>query len=283
MPINRELKAVIDSTCDLPPMPLVANRIVSLASDPNTDARVLERAILADQALTAKILKIANSSFYGCIRAINTLAAAIVLIGFKGIRTLALAASLESFYRRINLIEKMLWEHSVASAIAAHILSQKLHCHAEEAFIGGLMHDIGKVILNNQLNEDFSEIVQVAYNEDIPFVEAEREKLGFTHAEVGGLIVQKWNLSKDLEEAVTYHHNLDGVDPLEVEILKFAALLNLSDAICIYLGIGYRQPRTDIDFQALKSVQILGITGLDILQLAENVKTSYEAEKGNFS
>ena len=159
--MNKELKAIIDSTCDLPPMPLVASRIVSLASDLNTDSKILERAILADQALTAKILKIANSSFYGCIRAINTVAAAIVLIGFKGIKTLALAASLESFYRRMDLTEKMLWEHSVGAAIAAHLLSKKLHCYAEEAFVGGLMHDIGKVILHTQLNEAFSEIVQV--------------------------------------------------------------------------------------------------------------------------
>lgn len=282
MTMNKELKTIIDSTCDLPPMPLVASRIVSLTSDINTDSRVLERAIRADQALTAKILKIANSSFYGCIRAVNTVAAAIVLIGFKGIKTLALAASLESFYRRMDLTEKMLWEHSIGTAIAAHILSKKLHYHAEDAFIGGLMHDIGKVILNNQLNETFSEIVQVAYNEDIPFAEVEKEMLGFTHAQVGGLMVKKWNLSRELEEAITYHHSPETVDPLEVEVLKFAALLNLADQICIYLGIGYRQPREDVDFQAVRSVQILEISESDILQLAEEIKVSYEAEKGNF-
>ena len=282
MSMNKELKAVIDSTCDLPPMPLVASRIVSLASDLNTDSKALERAILADQALTAKILKIANSSFYGCKRTVNTVATAIVLIGFRGIKTLTLTASLQSFYRRVNLIEKMLWEHSVGAAIAAHLLSQKLHCHAENAFIGGLLHDIGKVILNSQLNEVFSEIVQVAYNEQIPFVEAERDRLGFTHAEVGGLIVKKWNLSRELEEAVAHHHSIEDVDPLEVEILKFAALLNLSDEICIYLGIGYRQPREDTDFQTLRSAHVLGINQPEILRLAEEIKTSYEAEKGNF-
>ncbi|MEW6378428.1 MAG: HDOD domain-containing protein [bacterium] len=282
MSMHKELKAVIDSTCDLPPMPLVASRIVSLASNPDTDSKVLERAILADQALTAQILKIANSSFYGCIRSVNTVAAAIVLIGFKGIKTLALAASLKSFYRRINLTEKMLWEHSIGAAIAAHILSRELCCHTEEAFVGGLMHDIGKTILNNQMNEVFSEIVQTAYNDDLPFAEVERERLGFTHAEVGGLIVKKWNLSRELEDAVTYHHSLSDIDPLEVDILKFAALINLADMLCIYLGIGYRQPREDTDFQALQSVHILKIGEPDILRLAETVQASYEAEKGHF-
>jgi len=282
MPISKELKALIDSTCDLPPMPLVASRIISLASDPNTDTKVLERAILADQALTAQILKIANSSFYGCLRSINTVASAIVLIGFKGIKSLALAASLKSFYRRTSLAEKMLWEHSIAAAIAAHALSRHLCCQAEEAFIGGLMHDIGKTILNNQRNELFTEIVQTVYNEELTFAEIEREKLGFTHAEVGGLIVKKWNLSTELEEAVTHHHSLSEIDPLEVEILKFAALLNLADALCLYLGIGYRNPRQDIDFQTLASAKILNISEPEILHLAELVKTSYEAEKENF-
>lgn len=280
--MNKELKAIIDSTCDLPPMPLVASRIISLTSDPNTDSKVLERAILADQALTAKILKFANSSFYGCIRDINTVAAAIVLIGFKGIKSMALAASLKSFYRRTDLTEKMLWEHSIGAAIAAHLLSKKLHCHAEEAFVGGLMHDIGKVILNTQLNETFSEIVQVAYNEDVPFADVERDTLGFTHAQLGGLMVKKWNLSRELEEAITYHHSLEDIDPLEVEVLKFAALLNLADQICIYLGVGYRQPQEDIDFQTLRSAQALGISEPDILRLAEEIRVSYESEKGNF-
>lgn len=282
MPICEELKTIIDTTCDLPPMPLVAGRIVSLASDPETDAKVLERAIQADQALTANVLKIANSSFYGCLRSINTVSSAIVLIGFKGIKSLAVAASLKSFYRRVDLTEKMLWEHSIGSAVAAHILSKKLYCYPEEAFIAGLMHDIGKVILNNQKNELFSKIMQVSYNDQVPLVEVEKEHLGFTHAEVGGLMIQKWNLSDDLVEAVTFHHNLEGNDPLKTDVLRFAALLDLTNKICAHLGIGYRNPAEGLDFQQLKSVKILKAGDLNFLKLIEEVQTGYEAEKGIF-
>ena len=282
MAISKELQQIIDSTCDLPPMPLVANKIVSLTSDPNTDAKTLERAIMADQALTANILKIANSSFYGCLRSINSLASAIVLIGFKGIKALVVAASLKSFYRRVDLTEKMLWEHSIGAAITAHLLSKKLHCNSDEAFIGGLIHDIGKNILNNQKNEIFAEIMQTSYNNGVPFVEVEKELLGFTHAELGGLIIRKWNLSKSLEEAVTHHHNLENIDSLDIDILKFASLLDLTNKACAYLGIGYRQPMEAINFKELKSVQILGAAELDFTKVIEEIKAEYEAEKGNF-
>ena len=237
MSMNVELKTLINSTLDLPPMPLVANRIVSLISNPNTDSKILEQAILSDQALTTNILKIANSSFYGCLRSINTIASAVVLIGFKGIKTLAVAASLKSFYQRVDLTEKMLWEHSIGAAITAHLLSKKLHCFPDEAFVGGLIHDIGKNILKNQKDEIFSEIMQISYNNDIPSVEVEKERLGFTHAELGGLIIRKWNLSRAFEEAVMYHHNLQDIDSLDTDIQKFVALLDLTNKICLYLGI----------------------------------------------
>lgn len=282
MSISDELKAIINSTLDLPPMPLVANRIVSLTSDPDTDAKILGRAILADQALTANILRIANSSFYGCIRSINNIASAIALIGFKGIKALVVAASLKSFYRRVDLTEKMLWEHSIGAAVTAHLLSKKLHCYTEEAFVGGLIHDIGKSVLNNQKNEIFAEIMQTSYNNELPFVEIEKEFLGFTHAELGGVIIRKWNLSTTLEKAVTYHHNLEDIDSSDIDIQKFTALLDLTNKICAYLGIGYRQPKEDINFKEQRSVQILGAGGLDFVDLIEEIKADYEAEKGNF-
>lgn len=282
MSMNPELKTLIDSTLDLPPMPLVANRIVSLISDPNTDSKILERAILSDQALTANILKIANSSFYGCLRSINTIASAVVLIGFKGIKALAIAASLKSFYQRIDLTEKMLWEHSIGAAITAHFLSRKLHCFSDEAFVGGLIHDIGKNILKNQKHELFSKIMQISYNNQIPSVEVEKELLGFTHAELGGFIIRKWNLSRSLEEAVMYHHNLHGIDSLDTDVQKFVALLDLTNKICLCLGIGYRQPDEEIDFKKLKSVQILRAGELDFFDLIKEIETEYKAERGNF-
>jgi len=282
MSMKDELKDIINSTFDLPPMPLVANRIVSLTSDPNTDAKILERAILADQALTANILRIANSSFYGCIRSINSIASAIVLIGFKGIKSLVVAASIKSFYRRVDLTENMLWEHSIGAAVTAHFLSKKLHCYTEEAFVGGLIHDIGKSILNNQKNEIFAKIMQTSYNNGLPFVEIEKELLGFTHAELGGVIIRKWNLSTALEKAVMYHHNLQCIDSLDPDIQKFVALLDLTNKICLYLGIGYRQPNEEIDFKELKSVQILRAGELDFSHLIKEIKTEYEAEKENF-
>jgi len=213
-----QLQTIIMSTRDLPAMPQVASKVLELSSDPNTSASQLQQVISDDQAMTARILKIANSAMYSCSRKIKTLTEAIVMLGFNSIRSLVVTSAARNLYNtrksRSGLKERLLWEHSIGAGFACRLMAQK-HAPAltEEAFLAGLMHDIGKLVLNIRIPEKFDEIVQVVYNENRSFHSTEQENFGFTHAEVGSLLVNKWKLSPVLEDVIKNHHNPESISP----------------------------------------------------------------------
>ncbi len=255
-----QLKTIIMSTRDLPAMPQVASKVLELSSDPNTSAKQLQQVISDDQAMTARILKIANSAMYSCSRKVKTLTEAIVMLGFNSIRSLVVTSAARNLYNTRNshsgLKERLLWEHSIGTAFACRIMAQK-HAPAltEEAFLAGLMHDIGKLVLNIRVPENFDEIVQVVYNESRTFHETEKEHFGFSHAEVGALLVNKWKLSPILEDVIRNHHNSEAVSP-DNPILLY---LDLANRLCHKLGIGFTEI-PDLDLNNCASNQLLGLS-----------------------
>jgi len=237
---RQQLDQIIMTTRDLPAMPQVASKVLELSSDPNTSAAQLQQIIADDQAMTARILKIANSAMYSCSRKVKTLTEAIVMLGFNSIRSLVVTSAARNLYNTQNshtgLKERLLWEHSIGSAFACRLIAQvKVPALAEEAFLAGLMHDIGKLVLNLQVPEVFDEIVQVVYNENQPFAATEQKYLGFDHAEVGSQLVNKWNLSPVLEEAILQHHDTTAFSS-ENPLLS---ILDLGNNLCHKLGIGF--------------------------------------------
>ncbi len=254
------LQKIIMSTRDLPAMPQVASKVLELSSDPNTSAKQLQQVISDDQAMTARILKIANSAMYSCSRKVKTLTEAIVMLGFNSIRSLVVTSAARNLYNTRNshtgLKERLLWEHSIGSAFACRLMAQK-HAPAltEEAFLAGLMHDIGKLVLNIRTPEKFDEIVQVVYNENRTFNESENELFGFTHAEVGALLVNKWKLSPILEDVIRNHHNPAAISPDNPLLLY----LDLANKMCHQLGIGFTDD-PELDLINSASNQLLGLS-----------------------
>jgi len=275
-----QLQNIIMSTRDLPAMPQVASKVLELSSDPNTSAAQLQQVIADDQAMTARILKIANSAMYSCSRKIKTLTEAIVMLGFNSIRSLVVTSAARNLYNtrksRSGLKERLLWEHSIGAGFACRLMAQK-HAPAltEEAFLAGLMHDIGKLVLNIRIPEQFDEIVQVVYNENRSFHMTELEHFGFSHAEVGALLVNKWKLSPVLEDVIRNHHNPESVSPDNPLLLY----LDLSNKLCHKLGIGFSD-EPDLDLYNSQANQILGLseTAFDevISQLQETLETEME-------
>lgn len=273
-----QLRELIMNARDLPAMPHVASKVLELASSPDTTAQRLQQVIADDQAMAARILKIANSALYACSRKIRTLTEAIVMLGFNTIRSLVVTSAARNMYlsdnRTMGLKERLLWEHSIGCAIGCRILVQKRHpALSEEAFLAGLMHDIGKLVLNQYASDKFDEIVQSVYNDGQQFVDVERDHLGFDHAEVGALLVSKWKLSPQLEEAIRYHHTPDYF----TEDRLILCYLDMANNLCKREGIGFIE-RPELDLPSLPSNAVLQLTAAELDSHAEAVRRTLESE-----
>ncbi len=254
-----QLSTIVMSTRDLPAMPVVASKVLELSADPNTSAHQLQQIISDDQAMTARILKIANSAMYSCSRKIKTLTDAIVMLGFNSIRSLVVTSAARNLYNtktsHSGLKERLMWEHSIGTAFACRLLVEpRLPGLTEEAFLAGLLHDIGKLVLTMRLPAEFDVIVQTVYNENRSFVETEREYLGFDHARVGSLLVNKWKFSPELEHVILNHHSPEALSPEDPLLLY----LDLGNKLCHRLGIGF-QEEEDLDVEGCLANQILGL------------------------
>lgn len=256
---KEQLSSIIMSTRDLPAMPQVAAKVLELSADPDTSASQLQQVISDDQAMTARILKIANSAMYSCSRKIKTLTDAIVMLGFNSIRSLVVTSAARNLYNtnaaNAGLKERLMWEHSIGCAFACRLLVQpRLPGIAEEAFLAGLLHDIGKLVLTMRVPERFDTIVQTVYNENRSFVATEREHLGFDHAQVGSLLVNKWKFSPELEYVILHHHDPEALSPDQPLLLY----LDLGNRLCHRLGIGF-QEEEELDLAGCAANQILGL------------------------
>lgn len=206
-----EIQGVIDKLKDLPSLPQIITKIIEMTDDPNVTATELNKVISMDQALSSKILKLVNSAFYGFPKKIENLNQAVVILGFKTIRSLALGISIIDMFSSKKAKEELdypaLWKHSIAVATLSKFFAQKYFPQiAEESFTAGLLHDIGILILDQYFKDNFSKVYSSMLENKIPLYEAEKNLLGYSHADVGKLVAEKWNFPNTLIKAIAFHH-----------------------------------------------------------------------------
>jgi putative nucleotidyltransferase with HDIG domain len=212
---------------DLPTLPAVLGRILEAAFDPDASALELGKHIAADQALSARLLKIVNSPYYGYYRQINSITTAVVILGFVEIRNIVFTATAfqtieesASGYDRTQL-----WRHSLASAIAAERCANLLEIKSDGAFVAGLLHDLGKVALDSIYPDEFAKVVQWSHEEQRPLCELEQQTFGLDHAEAGGLLAEHWNLPVSIVEAIRFHHEPEKETP-DASLTRLTAMGN---------------------------------------------------------
>ncbi|GAB4303040.1 MAG: HDOD domain-containing protein [Desulfuromonadia bacterium] len=279
------LEKLIMKAGDIPTIPVVATRILQLMEDPMTTAEDLARAVAADPAVAARVMKISNSSFYGCQRQVQTLSGAVMVLGFSTLKSLVIAASVKEIYRPFGLTEKMLWEHSFGAGLAARIIARSTRMvNEEEAFLGGLFHDIGKIVMNTLDRENFQLLMQKVYNENVLFWEAERDVFPYTHAEAGGLVIRKWNFPEVLVTAVSHHHDFILVDECDPYAVTLTAVTALANQFCHRYGVGLRSPDPLLDLSAtLANREHLRIPSDRMEEIAETFARTFEQDRSFFT
>lgn len=236
---SAKLRATIEAITDLPTLPTVVARISSQIGNPATNAADIGKLIEQDQALTSKVLRLVNSAYYGFPKQIKSIQHAVVILGFNKVKTVVITASVFDLLKqrdpkRLDL--KRFWQHSLGAAIASKVVAESFGVghSADDAFIGGLLHDVGKIVLDQYQPTIYGPVVRYAQEKGILLLESEKEVMGLTHAGVGEWIMEKWRLPPTIVNMVRYHHT-----PVRaVERREMVAAVHIGDILTRALGIG---------------------------------------------
>jgi putative nucleotidyltransferase with HDIG domain len=238
MPSIRELIRNIDQ---LPSMPSVITELIELTSNPDANLDGILDLIEKDQALTAKLLKLCNSSYYGLSKQVSTLRNAVVLLGFKTVYKMVIALGTSVFFRKdakgYGLSGIDMWRHSLGCAISAEIVANGFAPDkAPAAYTAGLLHDIGKLVLSEYVENELESILRLVESGKT-FIEAEQEIIGMDHGLIGGKLARQWKFPNHLIEAIKYHHE-PHLASSDEDLVAFTHIGNItSNAICAGLGV----------------------------------------------
>ena len=240
MDIKEARNIVIDKVKSLPTLPDVIHKVLSLVQGEDATAKTLGDLISYDQAISARLLKVANSAYYGFMREIATVQHAIVALGFREVRSLVLGitvfGAMKKSSREASIIREDFWMHSIGCALAGQIICK----HVEEvdreiAFTSSILHDIGKLVFDGFFTSEYEGVLEKVKKNGISMVEAESEVMGFTHADVGGWLCERWKFPLTLVSPVSFHHQLEKAD---ADSIKITSVAHMADVLCKRAHIG---------------------------------------------
>ncbi len=228
-----EIKRIIRDTKSLPTLPGIIFKLTSLAEDDKASVHEMAKLVSSDHILSAKVLRLVNSPFYGFSGRISTISNALILLGVNVVRSLALSSSIFEMMEK-NIVG--LWEHSLAAAVSANVIARRLKLpEAEEISTAALLHDIGKVMIKIKLEEDYNHLLSLITEKELSMTEAEQELLSTDHTEIGEWIAQTWFLPEKLTEPIACHHN---VEKSVIHQMK-TSVVHLADVLVKASGFGF--------------------------------------------
>jgi len=230
--VSRRVESILKSIDRIRPLPTSVSRIMTALDDPNISAGIISELIGLDQALAANVLQTANSFYLGYGPTCSNLTDAVMRLGFGRIRTIVqsvqVAGSLVRSLPGYRLGSGDLWNHSVATAVVAQWFAKSLsYPNSDNAYVAGLLHDIGKLLLDQFALADYDRMADYVQNFNLAVWQVEQKLFGIDHAGVGGLMAKKWNFPPALVDAIQYHH----VPSRGQCDSALAALINLSNAL----------------------------------------------------
>lgn len=220
------LEDVVKHIRDLPSLSAVVVELLASIDKEDVDVHELGNKIALDQSLTAKTLRLANSSFYGMSSKVTTIHQAISVLGFHSIRTLVTACAVTGSFpagANTNFNFKGFWRHSVGTAVCAKLLAPHLKLNPDGAFTAGLLHDIGTLVLSTRLPAEYARMLSWRAEHDCNIVEAEQAVFGIDHADVGAALCAYWKFPVQMQDAVAQHHHADLGSTRSLPLLVHAA------------------------------------------------------------
>jgi HD-like signal output (HDOD) protein len=276
-----ELQDKIKTIANLPTLPHIASRLMRTVNSPTTSADTVASLVSQDISLSAKVLRLANSAFYGIPRSVNTLNNAVIILGFKIIQTMVLSLTVFDMFTGDDDGEKAafdrdaFWDHSLRCAVIARLLAHKRKRNyaldPEEAFCAGLLHDVGKVVMEQYLNTDFHKALYHARVNGTSSFEAEKEVLGYTHCDVASWLTGTWSLPDEIEQPLVCHH-----EPEEATICADAVMLcHIANAMSKINAENANEP--DDSLKALESnAKLLGLDAVDLSDVITEIPAELE-------
>jgi len=272
----RDLRNFVKNIRHLPTLPPIVTEINCLTDNPKSSASDMCNLISKDMAVSSKILRAVNSAYYGFSQPITDIKNAIVCLGFEAVRDIALSIAIFEKLGRKGKVGQFdrtkFWEHSLGVGITAKIIAGKVsYKSSNEVFISGILHDMGKVVLDMYTPEEFIVTIDKTFKEDILLYNAEKEVYGFTHSEVGRWLAEVWKLPGSLCETIGYHHT-----PLPVLAkadFDMTAIIHLADIFTRAIGIGNGGDNQIPEINKAVSLHYQSLLDGDLSKLFEEVRT----------
>lgn len=279
--ISQSIVGVVGAK-SIPPMPAAAQKAFQLATDPKADARDFTEVIESDEGLSARVIKIANSVYFDRGKPSKTIEESVIVIGINELRCLLNATTLSEIFPCGHPARAQLWANDIATALISRMLCQRtMPAKAESAFLGGLMHDVGKLLLLQRAGEDYSRVVKQVEASGIDFCDAEIEVFVFNHTEVGQLIGERWNFSPELISIIRNHHDA-WPESVPKGDIPLPLIVKAADLFAHGLGLGHPKTfgklrsRSEESFE--RAFSLLAIEPAEQKELLTNLQKTYELE-----
>ncbi|MBW1820190.1 MAG: HDOD domain-containing protein [Deltaproteobacteria bacterium] len=275
-----EILKKLDSIKDIPTLPTIVFELNELLQDPNTPITEISDIIEKDQAMSLRVLKLVNSAFYGIHKEVNDIGNAIVLLGFNTVRNAIVSLGVINSFSGIRSLEGFdisdFWKHSLAVAVVSKSLAEKTKISSPDGcFVGGLLHDIGKVILAQYFRDLFEKVWNAAKKENISFYEAEKKEISIDHAIIGAHLATNWELPENFIDVIRWHHDVRN----DSESKKMILIIYLSDII---VNSYNADPDGNIDLSAMHPAaskflkKQLGEVDSWFTEVENDIQSSYE-------
>jgi len=275
----RQLESLIEEVChsEISTIHQTLSRIIRIINDPSSSAKQLKDVIELDPPLSAKVLRRANSAFYGASHSIDEIQQAIVWLGFDLVKELALSQKVCQLFEHNGIIGDFtrsgLWKHSVAVALCAKLISRReFRQRGDNVYAAGLLHDVGLIIEDQFRHAEFIRIHEGKHRFDDNLPPSELKVLGFDHAQIGRRLSESWNFPVELEQCIGYHHSPKQANE---DLRRSVLILYVADQLCMQEGLGFcDEPKGDRELlqDGLKELDIKGVAAyLIVTEVVEEI------------